>query len=529
MPVSESNPQAPDERARPASPATPREAPAGMPDSVRHHVLVVDDDEEFARSVAESLVDRDIEAVPVSDPRRAVSLARETAFAAAVVDLVMPEMDGLELARELRKGNPATEIVMLTGHADMQSAVEGIRNELFDYLQKTSLQSVRLRRAVRAAIARSELRAENRRLIAGLQESTRKLKVLNDLSARLAAEPHADRLLSELVSAARSLLDAETARVLVMERNDLGDMTIRASIGDGEAVLGGHFGSGDGIATHAAETGVAVRFDVASDHPNYSARCDDMGTALPGLLCAPLHQPSLIGALTVAGRKRPFTDEDMALLVSLARQGAIALENAQARDVNQNFFTHASEMLVQLLDSQDPHYGGHSQRVAALTDMVTRRLGLPDSDRHAVHFAALLHDVGKLRLPPGILTAERALTAEETKLVREHPSLGVALLRPISKWNALSPIIHTHHERWDGSGYPRGLRGDEIPLGGRIVAVAEAFDAMTRPLPHQRRMSAEEALAEVSRCSGSQFDPEVARAFVEEYRRHEDQLGPGEA
>jgi putative nucleotidyltransferase with HDIG domain len=495
-----------------------------VPRSVCHHVLVVDDDETFARSVADALVDRDIEAVAVSEPRQALSLARLTPFAAAVVDLVMPDIDGLELARELRKANPATEVVMLTGHADMRSAVEGIRNELFDYLQKASLQSVRLRRAVRAAIARSELKAENRRLINGLQESTRKLKVLSDVSTRLAAEPHLDRLLTELVRAGKTLLEAESARVLLMERNDLGDMTIRASVGDGEAVLGGHFGLGDGIAMRVAESGEPIRTDVPRDHPSYSSRCDDLGSALPGFLCAPLARPTLSGVLMVAGRARPFSDDDLALLASLARQGAVAAENAQTHEVNRNFFTHTSEMLVSLLDSQDVHYAGHSAAVAALADMVSRRLGLPEDERRTIHYAALLHDVGKLRLPQGLLTAERTLTEEEMRLMREHPALGVALLRPISKWGALSPIIHSHHERWDGRGYPRGLAGDAIPRGGRIVAVAEAFDAMTRRLPHREGLSVEEALAEVERCAGSQFDPEIARAFVEEYPQHRDQL-----
>jgi response regulator RpfG family c-di-GMP phosphodiesterase len=446
-----------------------------------------------------------------------------------VVDLVMPDIDGLELARELRKGNPSTEVVMLTGHADMRSAVEGIRNELFDYLQKSSLQTVRLRRAVRAAIARSELRAENRRLISGLQESTRKLKVLNDVSTRLAAEPHLDRLLAELVRAGKTLLEAETARVLIMERNDLGDMRIRASVGDGEAALGGHFGAGDGIATRVAESGEPMRTDVPCDHPSYSSRCDDMGSALPGLVCAPLSRPTLTGVLMVAGRARPFSDDDLALLASLARQGAVAAENAQTNEVNRNFFTHASEMLVSLLDSQDVHYEGHASAVAALADMVSRRLALPEDERRSIHYAALLHDVGKLRLPQGLLTAERTLTEEEMRLMREHPALGVALLRPISKWGTLSPVIHTHHERWDGKGYPRGLAGDAIPLGGRIVAVAEAFEAMTRSLPHRKALTVEEALAEVERCAGSQFDPEVARVFVEEYRRHRDQLSTAHA
>src|SRR5574341_2388636 len=207
--------------------------------SVCHNVLVVDDDDAFAQSIADALVDRDIEAVVVTDPHEALELARRTPFAAAVVDLIMPDMDGLELARELRRGNPATEVVMLTGHADMRSAIEGIRNELFDYLQKDALQSIRLRRAVRAAIARSELQAENKRLMAGLQETTTRLRILSDVSARLASEHHLDPLIGELLGAAREPVNAESARLPLIEPSDLGDLTIRAAHGDGEVALGG--------------------------------------------------------------------------------------------------------------------------------------------------------------------------------------------------------------------------------------------------------------------------------------------------
>jgi putative nucleotidyltransferase with HDIG domain len=490
-----------------------------------HHVLVVDDDQAFARTVADGLADLDIAAIAVSDPREALELARRTPFAAAVVDLIMPEMDGLELARELRRCHPATEVVMLTGHADMRTAIEGIRNELFDYLQKDALQSARLRRAVRAAIARSELKSENRRLVMGLQESTARLAVLSEASARLAAEHHLDQLVGELLRSARELVQAESVRLLLMERNDLGDMTIRAAYGDGEVALGGHFGAGNGIAPLVAETGTPVRVAVAHDHPNYSSRCDEMGTALPGLLCVPFQRPSLRGVLMAAGRTRAFEPEDLALLASLARQGAIALENARMNESYRNFFTHASDMLVSLLDAQDPHYDGHSRAVAALTDMVTRRLGLPDEERRTLHFAALLHDVGKLRLRPGLLTAERPLGPEEMELVREHPALGAEIMRPISIWGAVASAIHTHHERWDGAGYPRGLAGANIPLGGRIIAVAEAFEAMTRPRPHGGARGVEDALAEITACAGSQFDPTIARVFVEEYRANQERLG----
>ncbi len=498
--------------------------PVSAPDPLRHRVLVVDDDPSFAQVVVESIVDSDIEVVSVEHPLEAIRLVQRQPVDAAVVDLVMPEMDGLELARELRRASPATEIVMLTGHADMHSAIEGIRNELFDYLRKDTLQAARLRRAVRAAIARSELRAENRSLLVGLKDSTRKLNVLSDLATRLAGEQHVDRVMAQLLATARELLECESVRIMLAERSELGDMTVRSVFGDGEIAMGTRCGPRDGIATCVLGTGEPLRVELPREHPSYSRRCDEMPTSLPGMLCAPFERPSVAGVFMAAGRSRAFTEEDLALLASLARQGSVAIENAQAGEENQNFFTHTSEMLVSLLDALEPHYQGHSHTVAVLADMVARRLGLPETERRSIHFAALLHDVGKLRLRGTMVQSARPLSADEVELVRQHPALGVEILRPISKWCGLAPIIHSHHERWDGRGYPRGLAGPDIPLGGRIVAVAEAFEAMTRPLPTRPPRSIEEALAEVDAHAGTQFDPVIARLFISEYRINEERL-----
>jgi putative nucleotidyltransferase with HDIG domain len=277
-----------------------------------------------------------------------------------------------------------------------------------------------------------------------------------------------------------------------------------------------------------AETGVPVSASVARDHPSYSARCDDLGAPQPGFLCVPFKRPTLHGALTVAGRSRPFGADDLAILASLACQGAIAVENARAGEEDRNFFTHASDTLVSLLDSHDVQFHGHSRAVAALADMVSRRLGLPEEQRRTIHFAALLHDVGKLRLGPALLAQAGPLSPADRDLLRRHPALGVEVLRPISRWRDLAPIIHSHHERWDGRGYPRGLAGEAIPLGGRIVAIAEAFEAMVRPTPYREPLTAGEALAEVTAMGGSQFDPEIARLFVAEYAANQDVLGDRE-
>jgi HD-GYP domain-containing protein (c-di-GMP phosphodiesterase class II) len=155
--------------------------------------------------------------------------------------------------------------------------------------------------------------------------------------------------------------------------------------------------------------------------------------------------------------------------------------------------------------------------------MVTRRLGLPEEERRSIHFGALLHDIGKVMLPMELLRSANRDPAE-MKALQQHPTFGLEILKPISEWADLLPVVHSHHERWDGTGYPFGHSGEQIPLGARVVAVADAFDAMTRATPHGARRTREEALAELEACAGTQFDPRIVRLFVAEYRLHADQL-----
>jgi putative nucleotidyltransferase with HDIG domain len=170
----------------------------------------------------------------------------------------------------------------------------------------------------------------------------------------------------------------------------------------------------------------------------------------------------------------------------------------------------------------DPLYAGHSRGTAAAADMLTRRMGLSDAERRSVHFGALLHDIGKIRLPQELLSSEAPLDERTRALIRQHPTLGMEMLKPIWALREILPIVHAHHERWDGSGYPLGLAGDEIPTGARVVAIAEAFDAMARRTPHGQERSPEQALQELERCAGSQFDPQLVRLFAAEFRQRGD-------
>ena len=181
----------------------------------------------------------------------------------------------------------------------------------------------------------------------------------------------------------------------------------------------------------------------------------------------------------------------------------------------------AAASLARAVDARDVYTGSHSQRVAELAARTARRLGLPDEEVELTRLAASLHDLGKLAIPEEILRKPGPLTEPERIVLERHPQIGFRMLEslgvdPVAEW-----VLH-HHERWDGSGYPDGLPGDQIPLGARIIFVADAYDAMTSERVYRRRVLADQAVAELERCAGTQFDPEIVDALADELAASEE-------
>ncbi len=228
------------------------------------------------------------------------------------------------------------------------------------------------------------------------------------------------------------------------------------------------------------------------------------------------------------------------------RSGRVALESAQAqlmryaddlrvafqaersrRQEIQRAYLETIRMLAAAVEARDPYTGGHLERVTHYSLVIARTLGWGNERLSETEMGAILHDIGKIGIPDAILRKDGPLSPDEWAHMRTHTEIGTQILRGISFLEPVIPYVRHHHERFDGKGYPDGLAGEDIPIGGRLIAVADSFDAMTSTRPYRKALPVEAALDELRSAAGSQLDPTMVEAFMTAYRRGEITLESG--
>jgi HD-GYP domain-containing protein (c-di-GMP phosphodiesterase class II) len=209
-----------------------------------------------------------------------------------------------------------------------------------------------------------------------------------------------------------------------------------------------------------------------------------------------------------------FDSVDSKLVTSISNESAIYLENAILFGDVHGLMMGLLHSLTSAVDAKDAYTCGHSERVALLSRHLAGLAGRPDPEIERIYMAGLLHDVGKIGVPESVLQKTGKLTPEEFDQMKKHPEIGARILADVKQVEDIIPGVLYHHERYDGKGYPSGLAGKEIPLMGRIICLADCFDAMTSNRTYRKALPLEVALAEIRRCSGTQFDPELAETFL---------------
>lgn len=223
------------------------------------------------------------------------------------------------------------------------------------------------------------------------------------------------------------------------------------------------------------------------------------------------------------GNENGFRREKREICRTLLAQAGTYLENVRLIENINNMYVSSIYALATALDEKDPYTRNHSDKVTQYAMTITYELGLPLEEQKDIKTAAMLHDIGKIGIPDSILLKAGKLTEEEFDVIRTHPVRAARIIRNIEPLRGIIPIVEHHHERWDGKGYCSGLAGERIPLGARVLAIADSYDAMTSDRTYRQRMPHDKALAELKRCAGSQFDPELVEVFTRTFEPEQTQ------
>jgi len=254
---------------------------------------------------------------------------------------------------------------------------------------------------------------------------------------------------------------------------------------------------------------------IISAFTNTECLMDAIKLGISGYIIKPVSYDQMNAALYQSVNKVMLFKENMTYkqnLEKMVQERSNAILNLQQERYEN--YEKTLESFVSMVDERDTYTGGHSQRVATYCRLIAKEMGYSDSECDMIYKAGILHDIGKISTPDSVLLKPSKLTDLEYKLVVEHVTIGYNLLSNIPMYKDIAEIILCHHERHDGKGYPKGIQGDEIPVFGRIIKVADSFDAMTTSRIYKARVSLSQAMKELKDCSGTQFHPEVVESAI---------------
>jgi len=467
-------------------------------------VLAVDDNSSLLRFLVSAFTASGCAVTAAPTAEEALDRIDADAFDLVVSDIKMPGLSGLDLLRAVKARQPATPVVLITGAPSVNSAVFGLRHGAYDYLPKPfSIKEVQgLVERVRADRAKwngqtplpSGLAEELHRREAGVEMLLR----LGDLALQ-GLDPQA--FLEQTLRLATESLRNDGGLLLL--RDEQGRFTSAQS--GAPAVVSELLGLLQlGFDRVVATAGHEV---LALTRPGH--RLDVVAAAIPGV-------DRCIGVVCLArlSVNGGFLPDERDMLLGFAQTTSVALQKLVLRETLERHLVDTITAFVNAIESKDPYLKGHSARVALYAAEIAAVMGLDDETIQVVTRGAMLHDLGKLSIMDTILRKPDRLTDEEFAIIKAHPVVGERILKPLRFLHREACCVRSHHERFDGSGYPDGLKGEDIPLLARIVTVADVFDAVTSNRPYRTALPVEAAREEIARGRGTHFDPQVADAFA---------------
>jgi putative nucleotidyltransferase with HDIG domain len=438
--------------------------------------------------------------------RQALDTLNRESFDLVLTDLAMPEMDGITLLQQIRTQHPTTDIIMITAYGTIETAKRAIKLGAFDFMMKP-INTEDLERSVRQCLEYRHLQQDRQRLT--------EMVMLLQLSRTITGTLDTDTQVREI---SKLIWDRFAPNVLSLSLLDPDHDELVLLVGEGLP---------SPVALGTRQSIGALRGDQWLRESHYRLLCSAARSDARLEACVVLRtndRPVGVLHLCREDGRAEFDSDDRQLLTIFASQVAAALENGRLYQALKAQNVQIITALAAAIDARDPYTRGHSEQVARYAVSLAEAIDYTSEQIEQVRYAALLHDIGKIGIRDSILLKPGPLTDAEYASMKEHPLIGAEIVQGISALHELIPSIEQHHERIDGKGYPYGLIGDAIHPMARILAIADAFDAMTSQRAYRHGMDRERAIGELLTGRGRQWDERLVDAFVAVLRREGEAL-----
>jgi len=469
------------------------------------NVLIVDDEPEVLAVIQEMLEGENYRLLPAYSVEEAKSILHRENVNIILADLLLGDGSGTDILEEAKRVHPDSLTIFMTGRPTIQNAIKLMKQGACDYLAKPfGIETLKM--TLNKAREIIKLEWENIRL--------KEMMSFYRVSEAMGTAIELDQLLKLILDTTIEEFEADKASIYFFHDSD-GRIELKASVDNTDDLIK------NAVCEHCFFVAMNV---INSKEPSlYNEPDPDFASeeeSIRSSICQPLMaKGKVLGALVVVRIKNPhhFKQGQLAGLELLASKAAGAIENSALYDNLKGSYIATVQALANAIEARDQYTRGHTERVYHLSEILARELGWGEEQLGDLKMGGLLHDIGKIGVPDSILNKPGPLSPEEFEIMKKHPETGARMIESIQFLKQAIPYILYHHERHDGTGYPRGIKGEEIPYPGRLLAVVDTLDAITSDRPYRGGRSLSEAIDEIKRNSGSQFHPEVVDACVRAY------------
>lgn len=473
------------------------------------NILVIEDELILCNLLSDVLSDKGYKVRYAQSGVEGVSIAREDNFDVIITDLKIPDKNGIEVLREVKKINPDNAVIVVTAYPSFETVQAALRLGAYDYLTKPfNIDEIAF--VVKRATDFRNLTLTNKRLMKELEqqnikleekvrERSKELTLLYKIGRDVLSTLELEEVLRTIVDSISRTLDIEICSILLLDK-ETNQLVIKSACGlPQEIIAQTKLKPDEGISGWVIQHKEPLLVEDIEIDPRFATDSHEKYYTHSFISVPLMAKKEIIGVVNVNNKrtKEIFTKDDLRFVRGVANEATIAIENARLYSSLEDAYLKTVVALTSAIDAKDHYTMDHSEHVSNYAVAMAKELRLSPTEIEDIRRACQLHDLGKIGVHDQILTKPDKLTPDEWKEIKLHSLKSAEILKPLAFLAEVIILIEQHHERYDGAGYPYGLKGGQIKLGARIIAVADSFDAMITQRPYRQGLSIEAAIEEI--------------------------------